>query len=85
MRVLDAGYELQVNVQWPVPFCDPAVKHKKWISSTNVNGIERFYRRFIGFDHALKSFLERSTDTDESYSRLSLSFPVQTHINANYK
>lgn len=82
VRILEGGESLQLSLTWPQPLLNVDTLHRKW-SSLRKNDPEymsAYHPEMLGFESALKGLREKSTDAVQSVTRISLPFPVETHI-----
>lgn len=78
---MPGGRVLELVVEWPKPMIDLTLLHKKWLDPSNqVNRIESYHPKFLGFEAALKSHRENRSERVESTATIALPFSVQTHI-----
>lgn len=82
VRVLEGGEFLELAVVWPQPFADVDLLHRKWttLRTEDSEFMSEFHPEMLGFEQTLKTLRERSTDIVKTITKISLPFPVETHM-----
>lgn len=81
---MERGNILELTVMWPLPLMDPKVMHRKWLTCDTKDGFESYHPKVVGFQQALKQLRSRMSQIVESVAKISLPFPVQTHIDSKH-
>lgn len=84
VRLSEEGFTLLLIVTWCKPFVNIGQLHSRWLTSKSLGRIEMYRLKMVGFEQLLKSCRIRNTDYVESTVRITLPFPVQTHISQTY-
>lgn len=68
---------------WPSHMINLQVLQRKWLQSKDLDYIESYHPKLIGFERFLKSYRTRGTYKMEFKARIDLTCQVQTHIFEN--